>query len=38
LTPQRIINVIARYYKTTRGNIVGKTRKKEVVIARHMAM
>ena len=38
LTPERIINVIVRYYKISKSDIYGKTRKKNVVLARYMAM
>lgn len=38
LTPERIISVVANYYSIHKKDIVGKSRKKEFVIPRHMAM
>ncbi len=38
LTPQRIITVVSHYYKISTGDILSKTRKQEVVLARHIAM
>ena len=38
LTPNRIIKVVANYYKITKNDIIGKSKKKEFVLARHIAM
>ncbi|CAM9154477.1 chromosomal replication initiator protein DnaA [Mycoplasma marinum] len=38
LTPQRIISTVSHYYKISKTDIYGKTRKKNVVQARHIAM
>ncbi|MCP4336908.1 MAG: chromosomal replication initiator protein DnaA [Mycoplasma sp.] len=38
LTPNRIVSVVAGYYKVSVNDIFGKTRKKEVVLARHISM
>lgn len=38
LTPSRIINKVASYYKINKSDIVGKSRNKEIIIARHMAI
>ena len=38
LTPDRILEKVAEYYKIPKAQIVGKSRKKEYVIARHMAI
>ncbi len=38
LTPNRIVSVVAHYYKVSATDIYGKTRKQEVVLARHISM
>lgn len=38
LTPQRIISTVANYYKLKINEINGRTRKSNIVVARHMAM
>lgn len=38
LTPSRIISKVASYYKINKSDIVGKSRNKEIIIARHMAI
>lgn len=38
LTPLRIINVVANYYKINKKDIIGKSRKKEFVSPRHIAV
>ena len=38
LTPSRIINVVANYYKINKKDIIGKSRKKEFVVPRHIAI
>ena len=38
LTLDSIAKVVSNYYKITLGDIKGKSRKKEVAMARHMAM
>ena len=38
LTPNRILNVVSKYYKIHKKEVTGKSRKKDVVVARHMAM
>ena len=38
LTSQRVINVVSDYYKISKSDIVGKKRKAEIVIVRHMAI
>ena len=38
LTPQRIISTVANYYKVKINEITGRTRKSNIVVARHMAM
>lgn len=38
LTPGRIISVVASYYKINKKDITGKSRKKEYVVPRHIAI
>ena len=38
LTHQRIIGVVGEYYKISKGDIIGKGRKAEIIMARHMAI
>ncbi|WP_127942815.1 DnaA ATPase domain-containing protein [Mycoplasma sp. ATU-Cv-703] len=38
MTPLRVLNVICDYYKINRKDLVGKSRKKNFVAARHMAI
>lgn len=38
LTPSRVINTVASYYKINKSDIIGKSRKKNIVLARHMAI
>lgn len=38
LTPNRVLNTICNYYKITKKDLIGKSRKKEFVTARHMAI
>lgn len=38
LTPNRIIDVVSNYYKIHKKDLVGKSRKKEFVLPRHIAM
>ncbi|WP_027334603.1 chromosomal replication initiator protein DnaA [Mycoplasmopsis felifaucium] len=38
ITPDMVIEYIAKYYKVSKKDILGKTRKKDVVLARHIAM
>ena len=38
LTPKRIINVVAKYYNTTSVELIGKSRRRELIMARHMSM
>ncbi len=38
LTPTRIIGVVANYYRITKKDIIGKSRKKELVLPRHIAI
>ena len=38
LTPSRIISVVANYYKIHKKDIVGKSRRKEYVAPRHIAI
>ncbi len=38
LTPQRIVSTVSHYYKIPKADIYGKTRKQNVVQARHIAM
>ncbi len=38
LTPNRIVSIVAHYYKVSTNDIFGKTRKQEVVLARHISM
>ena len=38
LTPTRILGVVSKYYKIHKKDILGRSRKKDVVVARHMAM
>lgn len=36
--PEEIINVVCNYYKLNRKDLLGKSRRKEIVVARHMAI
>ena len=38
LTPQRVINTVAKYYKISKKDLLGKSRKSNIVVARHMSM
>lgn len=38
ITPEKIIEIVAKYYKINKNRIVAKTRKEEVVMARRLAM
>ena len=38
LTPSRVILVVSNYYKINKRDIIGKSRKQNVVTARHIAM
>ncbi len=38
LTPSRVLNTICNYYKISKKDLIGKSRKKEFVTARHMAI
>ncbi|MCK5945889.1 MAG: chromosomal replication initiator protein DnaA [Mycoplasmataceae bacterium] len=38
LTPSRVILVVSNYYKINKKEIIGKSRKQNVVLARHIAM
>ena len=38
VTPEKIIEIIAKYYKLSKSEIQGKSRKKEIVLARHISM
>ncbi|NQZ65608.1 MAG: chromosomal replication initiator protein DnaA [Mycoplasmatales bacterium] len=38
LTPVRIINIVASYYRITKKDITGKSRKKDLVLPRHIAI
>ncbi len=38
VTPEKIIEIIAKYYKITKNEILGKTRRKEIVLARQISM
>lgn len=38
ITPERIIDVVAKFYKLEKKKIVAKTRKEEIVIARRISM
>ncbi len=38
ITPEKIIEIIAKYYKLSKSEIQGKSRKKEIVLARHISM
>ena len=38
VTPNRIIQSVSGYYKISKAEIVGKSRKKEIALARHMAI
>ncbi|NQZ29363.1 MAG: chromosomal replication initiator protein DnaA [Mycoplasmatales bacterium] len=38
LTPERIVSTVSHYYKIPKADIYGKTRKQNVVQARHIAM
>lgn len=38
LTPSRIIGVVANYYKINKKDLIGKSRKKEFVVPRHIAI
>ena len=37
-TPETILEVVAKYYKVQKNDIVGKSRKKELALARHISM
>lgn len=38
LTPNRVLNTICSYYKISKKDLIGKSRKKEFITARHMAI
>ena len=38
LTPSRVISVVANYYKINKKDIIGKSRKQNIVVARHIAI
>ncbi|WP_029513449.1 chromosomal replication initiator protein DnaA [Mycoplasmopsis primatum] len=38
ITPDIIIDYVAKYYKITRSELLGKSRRKDVVLARHIAI
>ncbi|MBZ4195335.1 chromosomal replication initiator protein DnaA [Mycoplasma tauri] len=38
ITPDNIIEHVAKYYKITKSDILGKSRQKDTVLARHIAM
>lgn len=38
ITPDMVIDYVAKYYKISKRDILGKSRKKDVVLARHIAM
>ena len=38
LTPQRVINTVAKYYKVSKKDLLGKSRKSNIIVARHMSM
>ena len=38
LTPDRIVSVVSNYYGINKKDLVGKSRKKEFVLPRHIAM
>lgn len=38
ITPETIIDYVAKYYKISKKDILGKGRQKEVVLARHIAI
>ena len=38
VTPERVVEIVTRFYGLTRSEILGKSRRKEVVLARHISM
>lgn len=38
ITPDLIVDTVGKYYKVLKRDILGKTRKKEIIIARHISM
>ena len=38
ITPEKIIDIIAKYYKLSKSEIQGKSRRQEIVLARHISM
>ena len=38
ITPEKIIDIIAKYYKLSKAEIQGKSRRQEIVLARQISM